>query len=259
MSETRSFGLRKLLIGTIPNDFAMATMLAAMPLSLKQTASLKEADQNVTEIYAEEVDYPIESLSEPGQTILATSIADFTPVILAMLKGGIVTGVAPDDKWNAPQGAVDIEKAFAIITKKNLLIELPRVKVNAVINMALQKQGIDQVDLKCPILLPQGGLPPIMISKYADPVPEAGAPQSIAVAVHIANLVGTATGKGPLTYLWTVKSKPAAAADPVMATPAALANAVTVLTTVGVYVFTLTATDAYGIAASDDVAITITA
>ena len=159
--------------------------------------------------------------------------------------------------WNSPNAVAYIEKCVQIITKKNLLIEIPRLQVRATINAAMKKKGIDLIDIKAPILLPNNAaVAPISISPYAAPAVNAGVDIVPAAAATVANLVGTATAfRGTLTYLWTVKTKPVGS-NPVMATPAALANAISAMTVVGVYVFTLTATDSNGFSASDDVQVT---
>ena len=258
MSELRSYGIKSLKMGDIPDDGTMGTVLAALGLTYQDSASLKEADPAVTDIFSEEEDFAVESFQQIGQYLLAFSIMDYTPDTLAVVKGGAVVVDNGTPKWQAPNAVVNIEKCVQIITKKNLLIEIPRLQVRAVINMAMKKKGVDLIDIKAPVLLPNNpAVTPVSVCLYQPPVVNAGVDQALAAAATIANLLGTASAfRGTLTYLWTVKSKPVGAADPVMAAPAALANALTVLTTVGVYVFTLTATDSNGFSSSDDVQIT---
>jgi hypothetical protein len=256
--ELRSFGLKSIKVGSIPDDGSMGTVLAPLGLTYQDSASLKEADPAVTDIFSEEEDFAVESFQDIGQVLLAFSIMDYTPEVLQILKGGTVVVVGGKSQWQSPAAVVNIEKSVQIITKRDLLIEIPRTQMRAVINASLKKKGISLIDVKAPVLLPNyPGLSPLAICQYQPPVVNAGVDQVPAAAVIIANLVGTAAAfRGTLTYLWTVKSVPVGAAVPVMATPAALANAVTVLTTHGVYVFTLTATDSNGYTSSDDVQVT---
>lgn len=256
--ELRSFGLKSISVGDIPLDGSMGTVLAPLGLTYQDSASLKEADPAVTDIFSEEEDWAVESFQDIGQVLLAFSIMDYTPAVLALIKGGTVSIDNGTPKWNAPQAITYIEKSVQIITKRDLLIEIPRTQMRAVINSSLKKKGISLIDIKAPIMLPAfPGLSPMTICQYQPPVVDAGVDIAPAPAATVANLVGTATAfRGTLTYLWTVKSVPVGAAAPVMATPNALANALTVLTTIGVYVFTLTATDSNGYSSSDDVQVT---
>jgi hypothetical protein len=255
MAEIRSFGIKKMMIGDIPDDGTMSIMLTQLPLTVGGTASLKEGAATFTDIYSEEEYYAVESLpGDPAQTVLSFSIMDYTPETLQLLKGGVLN---VDGGWGASRDLELIEKAFQIITKKDLLIEIPRARVSAVINALLSKKGIDQVDVKGMLLLPDNpAVQPINIVKYQLPVVDAGADQG-AVAAANANLAGTATPfRGTATYAWTCKTKPAAAAAPGITTPDALNTAVTGLVS-GNYVFTLTVTDSNGYVNSDDVSLTV--
>lgn len=257
MSEIRTFGTKSIMLGDIPDDGTMSTMLVPAGLTYQDSASIKEAEGAVTDVYAEEDDFPVESFQDLGQILIAWSIMDLSGAALDLLKGGAVVGGG----WEMSRVVVDVEKAIQIITKRDLIMEAPRAKIRAVINIGLGKKQVGLVDIKAPVLLPNNPVvAPFSIKKYTAPVVDAGDDQSVAVGVHIATLTGTATPfRGTATYQWTLKSKPDGAAAPAMATPTALVNNVTVLTTVGDYVFTLTATDSNGYSASDDVTITITA
>jgi len=263
MGELRSFGVKSIKVGDIPDDGSMGTVLAPVGLTYQDSASLKEADPAVTDVFSEEEDFAVESFQQIGQMLLAWSIMDYTPATLQVIKPGVLLpeGDFGIDSWNAAVTAVNTEKCVQIITKRDVLIECPRLQLRAVINLAMKKKGIDLVDIKAPVMLPAySGLSSMKIVPYQKPLVDAGAPQNVAVATHIATLTGTATPfRGTATYQWTLKSKPVGAATPVMATPTALENNVTVLTTVGDYVFTLTVTDSNGFVNSDDTTVTITA
>lgn len=254
MSELRSFGLKSTKMGDIPDDGTMSVTLAAIALTYKGSATLKEADPTITDIYVEEEDFPVESFDQMGNTVLAFSILDLTPETLQKLKGGTLVG----GSWNAPRAVVDIEQSLQVITKRNVLIEIPRAKVRAVLNFQLGQTLVSLVDIKATCLLPQNeAVGPIAIGPYPVATVSAGADQPGVVLNH-ANLVGTAVAnRGDiLSQLWTLKSKPVGAANPGITTPAALATAITALSD-GVYVFTLTAIDTNGVSSSDDVAVTV--
>jgi len=259
MSELRSFGLKSLKIGDIPSDGAMGTVLAPVGLTYKDTASFKEADANTADQFAEEVDYAIESFDEMGQTLLAWSTMDYTPEVVAVLKGGTVIGVAPNTQWQAPAGVVNIEKCIQIITKRDILFELPRTKLRSVFNVDLKKQGMALLDNKATILQPTApGVSPINFCKYLPPVVNAGNAQSLATPT--ANLVGTSVPfRGTnAKILWSVTSKPDGA-TPGITTPAALSTAITGMTVAGDYVFKLAVTDSNDYTSVATVTITKTA
>lgn len=252
----RSFGVKSIKLGTIPDDGSMSTMLVDAGLTLKDTATLKETEGTVTQIFAEEVAYAIENLRDIGAVELDWSTVDYDPQTLVLYKGGSVDGAGA---WNAPIGIFYMEKAVQIITFRDLLIEIPRADLRSIINAKLAKNGLAQLDNKAVVLLPnKTGLSPIIISKYLAPTIDAGPDQP---ALAVANTVMAATAvayRGTMTHNWTVKTKPAAAPDPGITTPGSLTTAITGLV-VGVYVFQLTTTDSNGYVSTDTVTLTRTA
>lgn len=254
MSELRSFGLKSIKVGDIPDDGSMSIVLNSVGLTLKDTAILKETAANNTPVYAEEVSYPIENFKDIGAVELDWTTLDYTPDQLVAVKGGqVVNGV-----WQAPQDVVYIEKSVQVITKRDLLIEIPRADMRSVLNAKFSKTGLAQIDNVAVVLLPDmANLSPIMISKYLAPTINAGPDQA---AINAANTVMAATAqayRGTITSLWTVKSKPNGAGDPGITTPGALNTAITALV-VGVYVFQLTVTDSNGYVSIDTVTLTRT-
>ena len=96
--ETRSYGLKSLMIGDIPDDGTMGTVLAALGLTYLDSASLKEADPAVTDIFSEEEDFAVESFQQIGQFMLAFSIMDlYLQRPYWLLKVGTVTTVDGND------------------------------------------------------------------------------------------------------------------------------------------------------------------
>jgi hypothetical protein len=254
--ELRSFGLKSIKVGDIPDDGSMSAMLVPVGLTLKDTATLKESEGTVTQVYAEEVSFAIENFKDIGALELDWTTLDYTPEQLLLVKGGeVVAGV-----WNAPLDVVYIEKSLQIITKRDVLFEIPRADIRSLINAKLAKNGLAQIDNKAVVLLPnKAALSPLSISKYLPPVVDAG-PAQPALAAANGNLVGIATAyRGDIvTMLWTVDTKPPAAANPGITTPAVLATAITGLV-VGVYKFKLTVTDSNGYSNSALVTVTRTA
>jgi len=91
----------------------------------------------------------------------------------------------------------------------------------------------------------------------ADPTVSAGSAQTITLPVSTATLSGSATastGRTIASYSWTEASGPVTGT---ITTPTTASTTVTGLTTVGSYVFTLTATDSTGATGTGSVTITV--
>lgn len=154
MAETRTLGLTKIEVGAIAGDGGVSTTFAALGVTYKDTAELTQEDPEVTEHNSEENDEPEEVITTKGKTTLKWSIIDTTPTTLASILGGTATGVAPNDKWEAPATAADIEKSIKITPKRGKTITIVRAKIVAKINYKLAKTGIFMVDITATVLTP---------------------------------------------------------------------------------------------------------
>jgi hypothetical protein len=238
--ELVSFSVKSIKLGDIPDDGTMSEVLTQVSNTYKDSASFKEADPTITEVYVEELDDPIDAFAVKGVKTLAYSHPDYSSTTLQAVKGGTID---EDGAWNEPLSIPTIEKSVQLITKSDVIIEIPRGRVVAVFNGDLKAGTPALLDVKITILKPKApALSSIKVNKYLPPVVSAGNAQN--VAVTNAALAGTAHAfRGDVTnMLWTVLTKPAGA-NPVLATPGALACAVSQLTVNGAYKFQLAVTD----------------
>lgn len=168
MSEKRTIGLKSIKIGDIAVDGGMGTVLAALGITYEGTATLIQDDPEVTEFFAEELDDPIEILEKKGSVKIEFAITDFEPATLAKVLGGLVSGVAPNDKWEAPTDMPSIEKSIEIITKKDVKFEIVRARIVAKLDVNLSKKEMGLVRISATIMVPtKAATAPMTISKVA--------------------------------------------------------------------------------------------
>lgn len=164
MSELRTIGLTSLKIGAVAVDGGMGTTLALIGNIYKDSCELSQEDASVTDIEAEEVDDPVESIEILGKRTLKFSIMDYSPDTLIKVLGGTVTA-GPPKVWNAPTTSPNIEQSIEIITPKGVKINIVRCKVMAKITAKFSKTGVALVDVTCKILTPtKAATAPIMIT-----------------------------------------------------------------------------------------------
>lgn len=169
MSELLSIGLTHIKIGAIAGDGGMGTALASVGNTYEGTCTLTQEDSEMTEFYAEEVDDPIEVMSKKGKTILEWAIVDWTPSTLVTVLGGTVDGTGSAAKWSAPSDIPDIEKSIQILTKKDVLIEIPRAKIEGKLDANFSKKEIALVRIKATVLTPtKEAEAPIYVSEYTE-------------------------------------------------------------------------------------------
>ncbi|MCF0190188.1 MAG: hypothetical protein HUJ96_02880 [Marinilabiliaceae bacterium] len=146
------FGLSKIEIGDIAEDGGMGTNLSQLCLCTEDSCVLSQEDNNVTEIYAEEVDDPVVVINKFGKMTLAFSGMDFDPETLVKFMGGTVS---EDGKtWNAPNTVPTIEKSIKITPKQGVAVSIPRASITAKINAELKKTSLSQFDVVATILNP---------------------------------------------------------------------------------------------------------
>lgn len=164
MSETRILGLDKIEVGDIEADGDVSTSFAQLGVTYRDTADLTQDDPEVTEHNSEENDEPEEVIMTKGKTSIKWSIVNAAPNTLAEVLGGNVTGVAPDEVWEAPSTAQDIEKSIKITPKRGKVITIPRAKIQAKINYKLARTGIFLVEITANVMTPtKAGVASIII------------------------------------------------------------------------------------------------
>jgi hypothetical protein len=253
-----SWSLKSYKTGEIPTDGTMGVVLADIGPLYKDSVSMKEADPNTTDAFAEQYSAAISSFSEDGEVTIEGSLLNAEPLSIQTVKGGTI---AADGAWEKPVTSPIIEKCHQMITKSDLLIEIPRGQILATLNGDLKASSPFLIPFKVKVLQPNGpGVPSVRIVKYLAPTVNAGNATSVTVATGTTPLAGTAVPfRGTITkMLWTVDSKPVGA-NPVLATPAALACVVSGLSVVGTYKFKLAASDSNDYTGTSSVTITVTA
>jgi hypothetical protein len=152
--EKRSIGLQSLKIGDVDATGGMGTTLAALGVTLADSAELVQEDGATTDINSEENDDPEEIIEEKGKTTLKFSIIDYTPATLEKVLGGTVTGVGEASVWSAPSSLEVIEKSIEIISKSNVKYEIVRARIKAKINAKFSKKGVAQIDIVATVMTP---------------------------------------------------------------------------------------------------------
>jgi hypothetical protein len=163
MAEIRSIGLVSIKIGDIENDGGMGQTLAALGVTYQDTAELVQDTPEITNIFSEENDDPEEVIESKSPTRVKWSIMNFDPDELAKVLGG----TSGANGWEAPVAKDPIEQSIEILTKTDVLIQIPRAKITAKLNMQFRKKGVTLVDIEAVVLVPtKANTPPMIIGTY---------------------------------------------------------------------------------------------
>jgi len=157
MAEIRSFGVQSIKMGNVGSTGGMGTSLTDIGKIVKDSCDLVMDDPQINDIMSEQSDDPEEVIIVKGVTSLKFSVMDMTPTVLQKLLGGTVSGTAPNDSWNAPDTAPDIEQSIEITTKTGAKIQIARAKVVGKINYQFRRNDVLKVDVTCRILQPTDG------------------------------------------------------------------------------------------------------
>lgn len=154
MANTKTFtlGLSKIEIGDIATDGGMGSTLAEMGYTREGSCSLTQEDPEITDYFAEEVDTPVITIAKEGKFTFAWSIMNPSVSVLADLMGG--TATAETDTWEAPSGAVTIEKSVKITPKQGFIFDIPRMSIVAKWNAPLSKTDIVAIECTGTVLEP---------------------------------------------------------------------------------------------------------
>lgn len=151
-SKTYTLGLHSVELGDIAQDGGMGQTLASVGYTKEGTAVFSQATNEITKFYAEEVDDPVMTSMKAGEITFSWSIINPSVSVLELLMGG--TATAETDTWEAPSGAVNIEKSAKITAKQGFYFEVPRLQISAVWNAPLSKTDIVSIDCVGTILVP---------------------------------------------------------------------------------------------------------
>lgn len=158
MSEVRALGLEYIKIADPEPDGGMGgttDALAALGVTYKDTAELVQADPEVTEFFSEENDEAEEILTKKGVSEIRWAIINYNPTDMEKVLGGTVTGVDPNEVWEAPATSPDIEKSIEIKDKKSgRVMQIPRAKITAKLNWKLSRNGIATIEVVAKVLTP---------------------------------------------------------------------------------------------------------
>lgn len=150
MAEIRTLGLKSIKLGDVANDGGMGTSLTILGVTVQDTAELTQDDPEITNIYSEENDDPEEVIEIKGVRKLKWSIMNFDPDTIERVLGGDSDGTI----WEAPDAQASIEASIEIIDARDYLIEIPRAKINAKLNMQFRKKNVGMIDIEAIILKP---------------------------------------------------------------------------------------------------------
>ncbi|WP_343302848.1 hypothetical protein AAHN97_14985 [Chitinophaga niabensis] len=158
-------GLKLLEMGPIAVDGGMGTVLTPLACTVVDTALLTSEAATVTDFPIEEEDDPYYTSSVAGKKTLTFSSYDMDPASLVRVLGGSATTDASGNNiYEAPSATPVIEQSFRLTDQKGNITEIPRGKVDAIIQQKFQKSGLAQVDVTVTVLKPtKAGVAPYRI------------------------------------------------------------------------------------------------
>lgn len=156
---------QKLVYGIASVKLGEPTDLATMPVSLdafsetvKGSFTLAETEATTIDAETEESIAPVGSITDKEAVLEGTwKTFDYTPAMLAMVKGGTATGTT---KWVAPAAPVNIEKALQVTTTVGAKLNVFKAKIVARFTGVMSKSGFSEIEIKFKALSPATGLAP---------------------------------------------------------------------------------------------------
>lgn len=161
MAETkqniRSVGLKAALFGDVNKEGGMPAEMKQLARTMKGTASFTTEADTVTNFYCEEEPtVPVETVaSETGLKQVKLNFLEWDNNTLKEVFGGeVVPGEVTIDgvtyaveKFKAPKEVVEIEKAIRVLTRFNVVIDIPRAKIIARFVWNLAADQIAQIEI----------------------------------------------------------------------------------------------------------------
>lgn len=139
----------------VGGGMALAADFVSVGSTYRDEAKLTEADPAEVEHYSNECDDPVEADVVGGKKEITFALTDFSPVNLQKHLGGTVTGVAPDDKWEAPAVKTITERALRVRSRNGKYMLFTRVALSGKVDYDLSPKGIAKVMVKGLILAPE--------------------------------------------------------------------------------------------------------
>lgn len=182
--KTRSIGLKMALFGDVNPDGGMPTVLKQLAKTLKGTASFNTEANQTQDFYSEEEpEVPEETVvTEAGLKQVKLNFMEWNNEVLKSVFGGTVEKtqkVTVDgetytvDKYKAPKSTVQIEKALRVISRYNVVIDIPRAKIVARFVWNLTNTDIAQIEVTATAQAPIGADDgPYEIYKLGEPDPK---------------------------------------------------------------------------------------
>lgn len=162
MAETkqniRSVGLKAALFGDVNKEGGMPAEMKQLARTMKGTASFTTEADTVTNFYCEEEPtVPVETVaSETGLKQVKLNLMEWDNDVLVEVFGGSIAKTQEVtiegkkytvDKFKAPRDVVQIEKALRVLTRYNVVIDIPRAKILARFIWNLAADQIAQIEI----------------------------------------------------------------------------------------------------------------
>ena len=164
--KTRSIGLKKAFFGEVNPQGGMPTELRQLAKTLKGTASFNTEASQTQDFYSEEEpEIPEETVvTEAGLKQVKLNLMEWDNSALVALFGG--TTATEDvtvegktysvEKYKAPKSTVQVEKAIRVLSRYNVVIDIPRAKVVARFIWNLTNTDIAQIEVTATAQSPVG-------------------------------------------------------------------------------------------------------
>ena len=166
VKKTRSIGLRLGLFGDVNPDGGMPKELKQLARTMKGTASFTTEAGQTQDFYSEEnPEVPEETVdTEPGLKQAKLNFMEWDNDTLVAVFGGTVKKedvtvggkTYQVDKFVPPRSTVVVEKAVRLISRYDVVIDIPRARVRARFVWNLTNTDIAQIEVTATCLTPIG-------------------------------------------------------------------------------------------------------
>lgn len=164
MAQKLVYGIKAVKTGTPTNLATMPALLDPFSETVKGSFTLAETDPTTVDANTEESAAPLDSITDVESVLEGSwKTFDYTPAMLALVKGGTVTGT----KWQAPASATNIKLALAVETTAGPVLNIYKAKISAKFTGVISKSGFSEIEIKFRALAPAAGLSPY---EWDDPV-----------------------------------------------------------------------------------------